>query len=55
MIEHLLAVPSQWYCRRRIKRAQTEDIREFWKQAGSTQSVHGRWLVVSARKPADEE
>ncbi|CAB3630948.1 class I SAM-dependent methyltransferase [Achromobacter pestifer] len=55
MIEHLLAVPSRLYYRRRIKRAETEEVREFWKQAGSDQSVHGRWLVVSARKPAEEK
>jgi len=54
-IEHLLAVPSQLYYRQRIKRAETEETRDFWKQAGSRQSVHGRWLVVSARKPADEK
>ncbi|MFY0476553.1 class I SAM-dependent methyltransferase [Achromobacter marplatensis] len=52
-IEHLLAVPSRLYYRRQRKRADTEAVRQFWKQAGSDQSVHGRWLVVSARKPAD--
>lgn len=55
MVEHLLAVPSRLYYRRQIKRAATEDIRWFWKQAASDQSVHGRWLVVSARKPDDEK
>lgn len=52
MFEHLLAVPSRLYNRRRAKRAQSEDEREFWKQADSAQSLHGRWLVVSARRPA---
>lgn len=51
MIERLLAVPSRLYNRRRVKRAENEDVRHFWKQAGSDQSVHGRWLVVSARRP----
>ncbi|WP_082308313.1 MULTISPECIES: methyltransferase domain-containing protein [unclassified Achromobacter] len=51
-IEHLLAVPSQLYYRRRIRRAENEECRSFWRQAASRQSVHGRWLVVSARRPA---
>lgn len=51
MIEHVLAVPSRLYYRRRVKRAENEEVRGFWKQAGSDQSVHGRWLVVSARRP----
>lgn len=52
MLEHVLAVPSRLYYRRRVKRAENEDIRGFWKQAGSRQSVHGRWLVVSAVRAA---
>ncbi|WEX92061.1 methyltransferase type 11 [Achromobacter spanius] len=52
MLEHVLAVPSRFYYRRRVKRAEDADIRGFWKQAGSSQSVHGRWLVVSARRAA---
>ncbi|MBB1592637.1 methyltransferase [Achromobacter sp. UMC46] len=55
VVEHLLAVPSRLYYRRQLKRAESDEIRQFWKQAGSDQSVHGRWLVVSARKPADEK
>lgn len=55
MIEHLLAVPSRFYNRRRVKRAENEDERAFWKQAGSDQSVHGRWLVVSARRPFEPD
>lgn len=51
MVEHVLAVPSRLYYRRRVKRAENEEVRGFWKQAASDQSVHGRWLVVSARRP----
>ncbi|MGV2863337.1 class I SAM-dependent methyltransferase [Achromobacter sp. AGC39] len=53
MIERLLAVPSRLYYRGRVKGAENEDVRRFWKQAGSDQSVYGRWLVVSARRPEE--
>jgi SAM-dependent methyltransferase len=50
-LEHILALPSRLYCRRRYKKARTPDERDYWKQAGSGQSIHGRWLVVSAVHP----
>jgi len=52
MAEHLLAVPSRLYYRRQLRRAEDEESRRYWSQAGSRQSVHGRWLVMSARRPA---
>ena len=54
MAEHVLAVPSRLYYGRRLKQAQDEESRRYWKQAGSDQSVHGRWLVMSARRPVDD-
>lgn len=51
LVEHVLAVPSRLYYRQRIKRAESEQAQAFWKQASSCQSVHGRWLVMSARRP----
>lgn len=47
-IEHLLALPGRLYYRMHHRRAKTEEETRFWEQAGSPQSVHGRWLVVSA-------
>jgi hypothetical protein len=47
-------VPSRLYYGRRLKQAQDEESRRYWKQAGSDQSVHGRWLVMSARRPVDD-
>lgn len=47
-VEHLLALPGRLYYRMKRRRAQTKEEAHFWKQAGSSQSVHGRWLVVSA-------
>lgn len=47
-IEHVLAVPGRLYCRLWRRKAKTPEEVRYWEQAGSTQSVHGRWLVVSA-------
>ena len=54
MLEHLLALPSRLYYRQRIKRAESEEARQFWREAARDQSVHGRWLVVSARRPVED-
>ena len=54
MMEHVLAVPSRLYYGRRLRLAEDEETRRYWKQAGSVQSVHGRWLVMSARRPVDD-
>ncbi|WP_215600382.1 class I SAM-dependent methyltransferase [Bordetella hinzii] len=48
-IEHVLALPSRLYCRRQQRRDPRHAA--YWRQAGSAQSLHGRWLVVSARRP----
>lgn len=54
MLEHLLALPSRLYYRQRIKRAESEEARQFWREAARDQSVHGRWLVVSARRSVED-
>lgn len=48
VLEHLLAWPGKVYCRRRAAAAASAAEAEYWRQAGSAQSLHGRWLVVSA-------
>lgn len=53
-IEHLLALPGRLYYRMHRRRAKTAEAARFWEMAGSTQSVHGRWLVVSATYGASE-
>ncbi|MDC6163028.1 methyltransferase type 11 [Achromobacter xylosoxidans] len=52
-LDHLLAWPARRYCQARLKHAQDEDSRHFWRQAGSEPSAHGNWLVVSARRPGE--
>lgn len=47
-LEHLLGWPGLAYCRRKMRAAKTADERIYWEQAGSKQSLYGRWLVVSA-------
>ncbi|MEI2418586.1 methyltransferase domain-containing protein [Orrella sp. JC864] len=51
-IEHLLALPGRMYCAGRLRRAADEHERQYWRQAGGRQAQHGRWLVVSAARPA---
>lgn len=50
-VEHALALPSKLYYGRCRRRAATPEETEYWATAGRAQSLHGRWLVVSARKP----
>jgi len=47
--ERLLSLPQKFYCRNKMKKATTDEERQFWKTAGSTQSIYGRHLVVTAR------
>jgi SAM-dependent methyltransferase len=47
-IEHVLALPGRLYYGRHRRRARSAEEASFWEVAGSSQSVHGRWLVVSA-------
>lgn len=48
--EPILGLPAKWYCRRKLRRAKTDEEREFWKQAGSTQSLLSRHLMIEAKK-----
>lgn len=49
-IERLLGLPGETYCRRKAGAAETADENLYWRQAGSRQSLYGRWLVVSAER-----
>lgn len=48
LYEWPLALPQRLYCRSRERRAGGEEERDYWRQAGSAQSLLGRRLVVSA-------
>ena len=52
MVEHLLSLPSKFYLSHRRKRSASPDETRYWRQAASNQSLHGRWLVVSAVAPS---
>lgn len=49
--EKLLAVPARLYCRRKQRKAKSDEERRFWQTAGSDESLLSRHLVVVARKP----
>ncbi|WIM05079.1 MAG: class I SAM-dependent methyltransferase [Candidatus Nitricoxidivorans perseverans] len=46
--EWLAGLPQALYCAHRRRKAGTDELRRFWSQAGSRQSLFGRRLVVSA-------
>jgi SAM-dependent methyltransferase len=48
LYEWPLALPQRLYCRSRERRAEDDEERDYWRQAGSRQSLLGRRLVVSA-------
>jgi len=48
--EPLLGLPAKWYCGGKLKKAKTDEEREFWKQAGSKQSLLSRHLMIEAVK-----
>ncbi|MDH0682742.1 hypothetical protein [Achromobacter animicus] len=49
-LEQLLEGPGEVYCRRKAAAADTAEERDYWTQAGSKQSLYGRWLVVTAQR-----
>ena len=51
--EWILGLPHWAYCRSRRNRSTSVQETQFWKFAGSRQSIFGRRLVVSATKPLD--
>lgn len=48
--EPLLGLPAKWYCRKKLRQSKTDEEREFWKQAGSKQSLLSRHLMIEATK-----
>lgn len=48
LYEWLLGLPQYLYCARRARKSAAVEERDYWRQAGSRQSVWGRRLVVSA-------
>jgi SAM-dependent methyltransferase len=50
--ERLFAIPSRLHARRRLRRATTEEERDFWRSAASTGAQLGRHLIVEAEAPA---
>jgi SAM-dependent methyltransferase len=47
----IFGLPQARYCRRRAARAEGEEERRSWETCASDQSVYGRNLVVSAKRP----
>ena len=47
-LERMIAFPQKSYCRRKLKKASSDEERAYWSDAGSDQSLYGRRLVVSA-------
>lgn len=46
--EKILALPQRLYCKRRWKRASSQEEKEFWKVSMSGPSLYGRHLIVTA-------
>lgn len=49
--ERLMAIPAKLHGRRHQRRSDDAAERQYWRQLSSRQSLYGRWLVVSARRP----
>jgi SAM-dependent methyltransferase len=49
--EYLVALPAKFYCRRRARKAATDEQREFWNTAASGPALLGRHLIVTCVKP----
>jgi len=49
--ERVVGWPLAGYCRKRGRKAANAEEAAFWHAAGSSQSLYGRRLVVSARRP----
>jgi cyclopropane fatty-acyl-phospholipid synthase-like methyltransferase len=48
--EYFFAIPQLVYCYSKYKWSKNIEVREFFMQAGSKQSIFGRALVISAKK-----
>lgn len=53
--ERLLALPGKIYCRRRMKRAKTDEEKKFWVTAASDEAMLGRHLIVVAQKNKSDD
>jgi SAM-dependent methyltransferase len=52
LYEWLIGYPQRLYCAHKSRTALSVEEKEFWKYVASYQSLYGRRLVVSARKPS---
>lgn len=52
--EWIMAIPSILYCKSKLRRAKTEEEKNYWKYASSRQALLGRRLVISAKKITPE-
>lgn len=52
LFEWIIGYPQRLYCNHKLRAAPTAEEKAFWECAGSPQSVFGRRLVISARKPS---
>ena len=48
LFERFFGWPQTIYCNKNARDAASSEVREYWADAGSLQSVYGRHLVVSA-------
>ena len=48
--EHIVGLPAKLYCRRRLKKAKSDEEREYWNQAGTQESIFGRHLIIATTK-----
>ena len=53
--EYVLGSTQKLYCKRKYRKASSDEEKNFWKYAGSDQSLFGRKLVVSAVYHKDSE
>ena len=49
--ELLFALPAKLHCQHRVRKATTDEQREFWGIAGSGPALLGRHLIVTCIKP----
>lgn len=47
-IEHLIGIPSKLFCLNQKAKSDTPHESEFWNSFGSSQTIYGRRLVISA-------
>jgi SAM-dependent methyltransferase len=50
LVEKILVLPMRLYCRRKARKAASDEERRFWTIAASPGALYARRLVVSARR-----